>query len=67
MLQGISSGLVLLLEQSPPTISDSGGFRECPERGICYDSDSDCCKREGAGLTPLPHPRMLGRRYRLEL
>jgi eukaryotic-like serine/threonine-protein kinase len=66
LLEGIASSLALLLEQSPSVISDSGGFKECPECGTCYDSDSDCCRKEGAALTPLPYPRMLGRRYRFE-
>jgi hypothetical protein len=66
LLEGITSSLALLLEQTATGILDSGGFKECPECGTCYDSDSDSCKKEGASLTPLPYARMLARRYWFE-
>jgi len=66
LLQGIASSLTLLLEQSPVADIDSLGFKECPECGTCYDSDSDSCKNEGATLTPLAYPRMMASRYRFE-
>ncbi|MBN1567200.1 MAG: protein kinase [Acidobacteria bacterium] len=66
LLQGIASSLALLLEQSPIVDTDSGGFKECPECGTCYDSDSDSCQKEGTALTPLPYPRLLAHRYRFE-
>ncbi len=66
LLQGITSSLALLLERKPSVVSDSGGLKECPECGTCYDSDSDSCKKEGAALTPILYPRLLARRYRFE-
>lgn len=66
LLQGIAGSLALLLEQSPVVTVDSWGFKECPECGMCYDSDSDCCKNGGTALTPIPYPRVLGYRYRFE-
>ncbi|MBN1567845.1 MAG: protein kinase [Acidobacteria bacterium] len=66
LLQGITTSLALLLEQSPIAVSDSRGFEECPECGTCYDSGSGNCRKEGAVLTPLPFPRLLAQRYRFE-
>jgi hypothetical protein len=66
LLQGITNSLGLLLEQSQDFISDSNGFKECPECGVCYDSDSDSCEKEGAVLSPLPFSRLLTGRYRFE-
>jgi eukaryotic-like serine/threonine-protein kinase len=64
LLQGITSSLALLLEQSPQ--SELKGFEECPECGACYDTGSGKCRKEGANLTPLPFPRVLAHRYRFE-
>jgi eukaryotic-like serine/threonine-protein kinase len=64
LLQGVTSSLALLLEESPVTASE--GFEECPQCGNCYDSGSGRCNREGTELTPLPFPRMLAQRYRFE-
>ena len=66
LLEGIASSLALLLEQSPAPGYDSQGFKECPECGVCYDSDSDSCGKEGAKLTPYPYSRFIDRRYRFE-
>ena len=66
LLEGIASSLALLLEQSPAPGYDSQGFKECPECGVCYDSDSDSCGKEGAKLTPYPFSRFIDRRYRFE-
>ncbi|MBN2320935.1 MAG: protein kinase [Acidobacteria bacterium] len=66
LLQGIAGSLALLLEQSPVVDIDSWGFKECPECGMCYDSDSDSCRNGGTTLTPIPYPRVLGCRYRFE-
>jgi len=66
LLEGIASSLALLLEQSPAPGYDSQGFKECPECGICYNSDSDSCGKEGAKLTPYPFSRFIDRRYRFE-
>jgi len=66
LLQGIASGLALLLERSPAIRAEGDGLKECPECGLCYDAASDRCSEEGAALTPLPYSRLLSRRYRFE-
>ncbi|MBN1567844.1 MAG: protein kinase [Acidobacteria bacterium] len=66
LLQGITSSLGLLLEQSPVVVSLRKGFEECPECGSCYDTGSGSCRKEGATLTPLPFSRLLAERYRFE-
>jgi hypothetical protein len=66
LLQGITSSLALLLEEAPAVAAARGGFEECPECGMCYDSGSGNCRKEGARLTSVAFPRLLGRRYRFE-
>jgi eukaryotic-like serine/threonine-protein kinase len=66
LLQGITSSLALLLEQSPSPAQTSEGFEECPKCGSCYDSGSGSCKKEGAKLISLPFARLVARRYRFE-
>ena len=67
LLQGITSSLALLLEESPGGAGAAReGFEECPECGACYDSGSGSCRKEGARLTPLPFPRLFARRYCFE-
>jgi eukaryotic-like serine/threonine-protein kinase len=66
LLEGIASSLALLLEQSPGFGTISEGFKECPECGSCYDSDSGSCLKEGAKLTPFPFSRIIAHRYRFE-
>lgn len=66
LLQGITSSLALLLEQSPVPAAAHAGFEECPQCGACYDTGSGRCMKEGAKLTPLPFPRVLAHRCRFE-
>jgi hypothetical protein len=66
LLQGITSSLALLLEQSPSLAPVREGFEECPTCGTCYDTGSGSCKKEGAKLVPLAFPRLLANRYRFE-
>jgi len=65
LLQAIASSLALLLGHATGTVF-SGGFEECPQCGVCYESGVGHCSNEGAVLTPVPVPRMLARRYQLE-
>jgi hypothetical protein len=66
LLQGITSSLALLLEQSPPIAPLADGFEECPKCGTCYDTGAGSCKKEGARLVHLSFPRFLNHRYRFE-
>jgi len=66
LLQGITSSLALLLEQSPPLAPLADGFEECPKCGTCYDTGAGSCKKEGAKLVYLSFPRFLDHRYRFE-
>ncbi|HTY61758.1 MAG TPA: protein kinase [Acidobacteriota bacterium] len=66
LLQGITSSLALLLEQSPSLASTREGFEECPKCGTCYDSGAGICVNENSKLTPVSFPRMLDHRYRFE-
>jgi eukaryotic-like serine/threonine-protein kinase len=65
LLQGITSSLALLLEQSPSLTPVREGFEECPQCGTCYDTGSGSCKKEGAKLVLLPFSRLLDHRYRV--
>ena len=64
LLQAIAGGLSLLLVQPTPTITTM--FNECPECGVCYETNATACRHEGANLTPVNLPRLLSKRYRLE-
>jgi eukaryotic-like serine/threonine-protein kinase len=66
LLQGITSSLALLLEQSPRLTPVHERFEECPKCGTCYDTGSGICQVEGAKLTFVSFPRLLDHRYRFE-
>jgi hypothetical protein len=67
LLVTIAASLAFLLEK-PPTVAAprTDLFEECPQCGICYDSNSTRCTQEGARLVPVILPRLLQDRYRLE-
>ena len=65
LLLAIAGALALLLER--PTVAPArSAYGECAECGTCYDSGTARCGSDGATLTPMPFPRMLASRYRLE-
>jgi tRNA A-37 threonylcarbamoyl transferase component Bud32 len=67
LLEAIAASLALLVEKPAPLVQrPSGTFQECPECGVCYESGSAVCSREGAALLPVGAPRMLAGRYRLD-
>jgi hypothetical protein len=66
LLQGITSSLALLLEQSPSVAPAREGFEECPTCGACYDTGSVSCTKEGARLLSWDFPRLLANRYRFD-
>jgi serine/threonine-protein kinase len=63
LLQAIAGGLSLLLLQPTSTLTM---FNECPECGLCYETNATACRHEGAHLLPVNLPRLLSKRYRLE-
>lgn len=67
LLVTIASSLALLLEgPAAPPARMSDAFEECPQCGICYDTDAVRCAQEGATLNLVRVPRLLAERYRLE-
>jgi eukaryotic-like serine/threonine-protein kinase len=64
MAIGDSLGLLLARQSPPPQTSDL--FEDCPQCGTCYDFGTGRCHGDGAVLSVLPVPRLLGGRYRLE-
>jgi tRNA A-37 threonylcarbamoyl transferase component Bud32 len=66
LLEGITSSLALLLEQSPVLPAAPEGFEECPTCGTCYDTGSGSCRKEGSKLKFMSFPRLLAHRYRFE-
>jgi serine/threonine-protein kinase len=65
LLGAIASSLALLLGGSAPA-PGSGAFEECPACGTCYDTGTARCTSEPAALVPVPMPRTLAGRYRLD-
>jgi hypothetical protein len=67
LLVTIAASLAVLLEK-PTTVAAlrTDLFEECPQCGICYDSNLTRCTQEGARLVPVILPRLLEERYRLE-
>jgi tRNA A-37 threonylcarbamoyl transferase component Bud32 len=65
LLGAIASSLALLLG-GPGPAATSGGFEECPACGTCYDTGTGRCASDPAPLVPVPMPRALAGRYRLE-
>jgi len=68
LLVAIAASLAILLEKpaARPPLPRADIFEECPQCGLCYDSDSTQCNREGARLVPVILPRLLEGRYNLE-
>ncbi len=66
LLQGITSSLALLLEQSPSPEQVREEFEECPKCGCCYDTGAGICEKEGAKLISVRFPRLLDKRYRFD-
>ena len=68
LLVAIAASLAILLEKTAAraTLPRADILEECPQCGLCYDSDSTQCKREGARLVPVILPRLLEGRYNLE-
>ena len=68
LLVAMAASLAILLEKpaARATLPRADIFEECPQCGLCYDSDSTQCKREGARLVPVILPRLLEGRYNLE-
>ena len=67
LLDTIAASLALLFEQETiAALRTTGSFGECPRCGTCSDAGSSSCAQDGAALTPVPLPRMLAGRYRLE-
>ena len=68
LLVAIAASLAILLEKpaARATLPRVDIFEECPQCGLCYDSGSTQCKREGARLVPVILPRLLEGRYNLE-
>jgi eukaryotic-like serine/threonine-protein kinase len=67
LLVTIAASLAILLEKPPAVAAPRTDiFEECPQCGVCYDSNSTRCAQEGARLVPVILPRLLQDRYRLE-
>lgn len=67
LLEVIAANLTLPLEREVLVeASSSGTFEECAQCGTCCDSGSGQCTHDGTTLTPVPLPRTLAGRYRLE-
>ncbi len=67
LLDAVAAGLALLFEQEIlVSLVTPAGFEECPDCGSCADSGSGSCAVDGAALEPVPLPRTLAGRYRLE-
>jgi eukaryotic-like serine/threonine-protein kinase len=65
LLENVASALALLLMRGS-TIRAGRAFEECPVCGTCYDTGTTRCAKEGAALTLVASPRLLGARYRLD-
>jgi tRNA A-37 threonylcarbamoyl transferase component Bud32 len=66
LLVAIAASLAILIEKPPSAAGRQDLFEECPQCGVCYDSGSTQCSKEGARLVPVILPRLLEDRYRLE-
>jgi tRNA A-37 threonylcarbamoyl transferase component Bud32 len=67
LLVTIAASLAILLDKPPAVAAPRTDiFEECPQCGVCYDSNSTRCTQEGARLVPVILPRLLQERYRLE-
>jgi tRNA A-37 threonylcarbamoyl transferase component Bud32 len=65
LLVAIAASLGLLADR-PALRPLLNAFEECPRCGACYDAGASSCAAEGATLSIVPLPRLLGGRYRLE-
>jgi eukaryotic-like serine/threonine-protein kinase len=66
LLVAIATSLAILLEKPTSRAARRDLFEECPQCGVCYDSGSTKCSKEGARLVPVILPRLLEDRYMLE-
>jgi eukaryotic-like serine/threonine-protein kinase len=67
LLETLASSLAILVDSPSLAVQHpTGTFEECPECGVCCDSGSGKCTLDGTHLTPVPLPRVLAGRYRLE-
>jgi eukaryotic-like serine/threonine-protein kinase len=66
LLVAIAASLAILIEKPSSAAVRQDLFEECPQCGVCYDSGSTQCSKEGARLVPVILPRLLEDRYRLE-
>ena len=68
LLVAVATSLALLMEK--PAVAEapaaSRALAECPQCGTCYDTGTPRCSQENASLVPVPLPRLLAERYRLE-
>ena len=60
------SGLGAADSDAAPTQTMWSTAAECPKCGVCYDTAGGRCQNDGVGLIPLPLPRHLAGRYRLD-
>jgi serine/threonine-protein kinase len=66
LLMAIGANLALLLARATARLPEREAFDECPTCGACYDFGAVRCPSDGAVLTVVSLPRLLGGRYRLE-
>jgi hypothetical protein len=65
LLGAIAASLALLVER-PSARPAADVFVECPQCGMCDSAGVVTCSRDGAALSEVRLPRVLGERYRLD-
>jgi len=65
LLENVAGALALLLMRGI-ALSPGRAFEECPICGMCYDTGTTRCSKEGTALVLVATPRMLAARYRLD-
>jgi hypothetical protein len=65
LLGAIAASLALLVER-PTARPAADVFGECPQCGLCDSAGVITCSRDGAALSDVRLPRVLGERYRLD-
>jgi serine/threonine-protein kinase len=67
LLVAIAASLAILLEKPAlPVVPRRDIFEECPKCGTCYDTGITRCAHDSATLVPVPLPRLLEERYRVD-
>ncbi len=66
LLRTVAANLALLIERQAVPTPSADASEECPTCGRCYDAGSGQCEHDGARLTLIGRPRVLGSRYRLD-